>query len=100
MALSNEENDSVKPSVGRIVHFVRNNGEHRAALIVRDWEEPSGSVNLYVFLDGGNDRRERGEATFGIHGIEWATSVNFDDATKKPYTWHWPERVESSDGAQ
>ena len=77
---------------GRIVHFVRNNGEHRAALVVRNWHESNGSVNLYVFLDGGNDARNMGEATFGIHGIEWATSVNYDADEKKPRTWHWPER--------
>ena len=79
--------------IGRIVHFVRRDGQHRAAIIVRDWEEPSGSVNLYVLLDGVNDAREAGEATFGIHGFQWATSVNYDGEEKKPYTWHWPERV-------
>ena len=47
-------------SIGRVVHFVVPNGEHRPAMVVngpRD-ERPGGysqACNLRVFLDGCND---------------------------------------------
>ena len=89
-------------AVGRFVHYVLSNGEHRAAVIVRTWEtgtDVRGLVNLQVFLDGSNDY-----ATLPLSGgvaitqgtppaIWWCTSVLNDDEGKAPGTWHWPERV-------
>ena len=79
-------------TVGRIVHYVLSNGEHRAAIVVRDWQEPSGSVNLYVFLDGANDTNTAHGAEYAP-GVIWATSAHYDAAGDKEHTWHWPERT-------
>ena len=78
----------MKPSVGRIVHYVLKNGQHRPAIVVRNWADEGVyvkemGVNLYVFTDGVNDRPE--------YGTAWAPSVMFSDA-KEEGTWHWPER--------
>ena len=43
---------------GRMVHFVMPNGAHRPAVIVCVQEHGQGIVNLQVFTDGLNDRRE------------------------------------------
>lgn len=83
------------PSIGRIVHFVldegRNKGEHRAAQIVRTWgtpDQPAQYVNLVVFLDGSNDDAIGGALT------TWRTSVQPDFSEQPaPRTWHWPEFV-------
>jgi len=46
------------PSIGRIVHYILpdgpSKGEHRPAIIVRVWGEPTevSSVQLQVFADG------------------------------------------------
>jgi len=97
-------------SIGRIVHFVLPNGEHRPAIVVRVWPEefPNNpddhtGLNLQVFLDGTNDN----EAYAGLplpakidtlHGTMWYTSAQYamtpDGTGIQPGTWHWPERVE------
>lgn len=91
-----------KPSIGRIVHFFLPDifdfqgrsegfgvGAHRPAVITHVWKDYGGQddvVQLQAFLDGSND---------GITaGVRWFTSVHHDEETKKPGTWHWPERVE------
>lgn len=78
---------------GRIVHYVLSDGQHRAALIVRVFPEgkPEGIANLYVFLDGENDKRIPHGAEYS-NGIVWATSVHYDAAGTQHHTWHWPER--------
>lgn len=48
-------------------------GDVYPAMVVRDWDEPAGTVNLQVFLDG-ND-------------TYWATSRVPGDG---PGTWRWP----------
>lgn len=48
-------------------------GQVYPALVVRDWEEPSGTVNLQVMLDG-ND-------------VYWATSRTPGEG---PGAWRWP----------
>lgn len=80
-----------RPSVGRIVHFVlnqgRNVGEHRPAIIVRVWDampHPGSAVQLQVFTDQGND---------DLPGTFWATSVTQDPTGTRPHSWHWPEHV-------
>jgi hypothetical protein len=106
------------PAMGRIVHYVMPNGQHRPAMVVEDWPQVEAyqaeqRVNLLVFLDGENDRQclvrvELGEPETCVvpnaEGIQcwlgnirgwqlWTTSVAFD-ADGKQNTWHWPERKE------
>lgn len=77
-------------SEGRIVHYVledgRSFGEHRGAIIVKNWGGPKGTVNLSVFTDHSND----GDTY--ASGLVWKTSRMYDEAGA-PGTWHWPERV-------
>lgn len=70
--------------IGRIVHFVMTNGEHRPATIVRVWDKSTGYVNLQVFTDGEND---------GEDNTIWRSSVNYSEDFRV-YSWHWPEFVE------
>ncbi len=75
-------------TVGRIVHYVLSEGQVRPAIITRVWRdileghEHSGMSNLNVFLDAGDDARER----------QHRGSVMFDE-DGKVNTWHWPPRV-------
>lgn len=66
----------MKPSVGRIVHLITNNGEIHAAIIC--YVHSDTCVNLAVFDVNGNHRHE--------------TSVSFNPENK-PGTWNWPPRV-------
>ncbi len=81
----------MKPSIGRIVHYVLDGdhhqavGSHRPAIIVREPWTPE-MLNLQVFTDGENDGPRN------VSGIVWRTSVHQDEETKAPGTWHWPER--------
>lgn len=84
----------MKPSIGRIVHFVQKKPEgygegllHLAAIIVAVWSDTC--VNLQVFTDGGNS--EGGEH-YQL-STKWITSVNLDESASQPRTWHWPEKV-------
>ena len=82
----------MKPSIGRIVHFVQKKragyGEgvvHLPAIIVAVWGESC--VNLQVFTDGTNSDEEN---TFPV---KWVTSASLDASENpQPRTWHWPER--------
>lgn len=81
----------ITPSIGRTVHFVMPNGDHRPAIIVRVWDHTA--VQLQVFVDGSNDAglvhaTELGQLTV------WRTSVHQDADELKPGTWHAPERVD------
>ncbi len=76
---------------GRAVHFVTVDGKHRAALIVRNWGTPDGSVNLQVFYDGSNDD-PHALGAMGEIVNRWETSVHFSEEPT-PRTWHWIERV-------
>lgn len=82
---------SMKPSVGRIVHYVSRGSadgifqpECRAAIIT-DISEDNGRVALCVL---------------NPQGIFFDWDLKYDDenvatrSTYKPGTWHWPERVE------
>lgn len=73
---------------GRIVHFVLATGEHRPAIVVRNWniESKPGYVNLLVFADGSND----GE--WGKPNVVWETSVDYSEEPQVR-TWHWIERA-------
>ncbi len=103
-----------KPSIGRQVHYVLANGQHRAATVVNT---PGGErLNLTVHLDGMNDcaayRRDPGEdaphpgsgecarglippgAAILGPGLLTVGSAAPDEETKLPGTWHWPEFVQ------
>lgn len=76
------------PSIGRVVHFVLDDGQHRPAFIVRVWSEST--VNLLVFTDSDP------EAQFNdrLPQVMWKTSVVHAPADEnKPFSWHWPEYV-------
>lgn len=77
----------MKPSIGRIVHFVvdyGNEGKIAPAIITQVWSDTC--VNLRVFYDGTN------HAPSGTE--EWKTSCAYDEREKPdPRTWHWPPRV-------
>jgi len=68
----------MKPSVGRIVHYIDPlTGKHCAALII-DVDDKD-RVNLRVF---------------GHVGSEWTAFVISNDETYVMLgSWHWPERV-------
>jgi hypothetical protein len=74
-----EEKSPTEPGdpgrTGHIAHRgnAAEQGQVFPALVVRDWDEPAGTVNLQVFLDG-ND-------------TYWATSRTPGDG---PGTWRWP----------
>ena len=66
------------PSIGRIVHYILDEGphagEHRPAIIVQIWgTTPSAAVNLQVFTDSENDFPG---PNAGSSGMLWKTSVS------------------------
>lgn len=87
----------MKPSIGRIVHFVQKKpagyGDgtvHLPAIITGVWGEHSteSCVNLQVFTDGTNSDEQN------MARVKWITSSSFDDSAEpQPGTWHWPELV-------
>ncbi len=82
----------MKPSIGRIVHFVQNrpgpygaSRVHLPAIITSVWSDTA--VNLQVFTDCFNSDEPN------ILPVKWVTTVTFDDSAEpQPRTWHWPER--------
>ena len=82
----------MKPTIGRIVHFVQKKPEgygdvlvHLPAINVAVCGETC--VNLKVFTDGTNSDPEE------TNSVKWVTSVTLDETeTPQPRTWHWPER--------
>ena len=82
----------MKPTIGRIVHFVQKKpagyGDalvHLPAIIVAVWGDTC--ANLQVFTDGTNSDSEE------TNRVKWVTSVSLDESeTPQPRTWHWPER--------
>jgi hypothetical protein len=71
---------------GRNVHFVLNNGIHRAAIVVNVWDKEAGVVSLMVFLDGPND------VAVSAQNPLWVGTVSHSEEPK-PRTWHWIERA-------
>ena len=80
----------MKPTIGRIVHFVQKKpagyGDalvHLPAIIVAVWGDTC--VNLQVFTDGTNSDADE------TNRVKWVTSATLDEAeTPQPRTWHWP----------
>lgn len=83
-----------RPTIGRIVHYVLASGpnvlEHRPAIVVG--VDPSGPVNLHVFLDGFRDVGRSATGQYTPHFTQWVASVRQDEVDHGPNTWHWPER--------
>lgn len=87
---------SMKPTIGRIVHFVQKRPSgygpdapniHLPAIITAVWGDTC--VNLQVFTDGTNSDEQN------MSPVKWVTSTTLDEsADPQPRTWHWPERVE------
>ena len=84
--------------VGKLVHYVleggRCKGEHRPAIVVRDWSNtgasyPDGTVNMQVFTDGQNDGFL--ELNHPVNVI-WRTSIHHSE-DKEPGTWHQIEKA-------
>ena len=77
---------------GRMVHYVLSYGpsagEHRPAIIVKVWNQETGTVNLAVFMDGSNDTSP---PPWGM--VDWQTSRLPDLIEKRPGTWHWIEKA-------
>ncbi len=90
---------------GRIVHYVlesgRSKGAHRPAIVVRDWKQSNGLVQLQVFTDGWNDEfkdthlvriGEQDTVVVISQNTIWRTSVHYSE-DKQPGTWHWIEKA-------
>lgn len=77
----------MKPSIGRIVHFVVEfgiEGKICPAIITNVLSDTC--VNLRVFYDGTNHAPEGSD--------EWKTSRYLDEKEIPDFgTWHWPPRV-------
>lgn len=80
----------MKSTNGAYVHYVISVGgvkQCRPAFIVRAWDEPSGSSNLVVFMDGTNDSGCAHEDL-----CRWKTSRNHDGSNSpQADTWHTPD---------
>jgi hypothetical protein len=82
----------MKPSIGRIVHYV-GWGEkdlHCAAIITDvhlDQHPDLELVGVHIFAP---PRITRLPAM--LHGADDIDNVCHDEETKKPGTWHWPEQ--------
>lgn len=82
-----------RPTIGRIVRYVRHDGlVERPAIIVRVWPGSiTNNVQLQVFNDSGEGRRQSPHND-DLPNVTWETSVVYDEE-KKPHTWHWPDQV-------
>lgn len=77
---------------GQVVHFTLGPEDHRAAIIVRDWQSPDGRVNLQVFWDGQRDTHLA--LTHGDgNDPSRVSSVPYGDDTTAVGTWHRIERI-------
>lgn len=97
------------------MHYVLADGQHRAATVVNAFSHYVPYANLTVHLDGYNDllherviqdgiERPNPDAGLchpslipqGAHGripgVLVVGSAPYDEETKAPGTWHWPER--------
>ncbi len=86
----------MKPTIGRIVHFVQRKpagyGEgtvHLPAIVTAVWGDTC--VNLQVFTDGTNSEPSPNSDP---QSVKWVTSVSLDESdTPRAYSWHWPEKA-------
>lgn len=71
---------------GRVVHWVKSEGEHRPAFVLNIADGAAGLINLVVLMDGAND----GYAADNC--AQWLEAVQFDPAGAVN-TWHFIERA-------
>jgi hypothetical protein len=93
-----------KVSIGRIVHYVLADGQHRPAIIVAAFHA---RANLTVFIDQMNDYNPGSMnmntnlmpsgSAFLAGGTLAVGSAHQDEETKAAGTWHWPEVVARND---
>jgi len=76
--------------LGRIVHYVMPNGEHRAAIVTKVSDKEAGIVCLHVFVMFA-EAVQGWQSTSPNAGN--AISVDYSE-TPETDTWHWPEYVE------
>jgi hypothetical protein len=74
-------------TIGRVVHYVLPDKQHRPAMVVRVHDQESGLINVTVFTDWSNDGK-----FFDTRGIVHAQCVEHDPTGEKIRTWHWPEK--------
>lgn len=80
---------------GRIVNYVRADGEARPMMIVKvfnadpEREIAPGLVSGQIFRDGPNDNAADG---LGDKPLNWAACVPYS-AAPMPHSWHWPPRA-------
>lgn len=75
----------MKPTVGRIVHYVPNYGAaHLAAIITGTYDDNPLLVDLTVFTRGDLG----GRVSYPIAAV----AANRDETGVIGNTWHWPER--------
>lgn len=89
----------MKPTIGRLVHFVQRKPAmyqpaagsdapfalvHLPAIITAVWGDTC--VNLQVFTDGTNSDE------MNMAPIKWVTSSSLDATATQERSWHWPER--------
>jgi hypothetical protein len=67
----------MKPTVGRIVHYIDGAGECQAAIVTRVPAENASFVELTVFPPA--------------LGLLFVTAGH-DETNKRRHMWHWPER--------
>lgn len=78
----------MKPTIGRLVHYVMLSGAHRAAMVVDvDWNTKVllPNVDLSVFLAPADG------LAAAIDKTMWVQNPRFSEGME-PDTWHWPER--------
>jgi hypothetical protein len=82
----------MKPTIGRIVHYVLDLEKNPvAAIITAVWNDTC--VNLRLFYDGSNSAPQTPRRS--VDGwAEWVTSRTLDESEKPAVgTWHWPPKV-------
>jgi len=92
----------MKPSVGRIVHYVAYGtpggefpaGICRAAVVTETYRVGGLNATGTIFtVEEDGSIREAGLCVLNPTGQFFNRAVPHDEETKKPGTWHWPERV-------
>lgn len=78
----------MKPSVGRIVHYVAYNKTCMAAIVTALSDEEPDSIHAVIFIS------LRNVNDYITGGVQFLFNLPHDEADKKPGSWHWPERVE------
>jgi len=85
----------MKPTIGRIVHFVQKKPEYHGegvvilpAIVVAVWGDAC--VNLQVLTDGSNSE---GGDSGNPASMKLVTSASLDESENPaPRTWHWPKK--------